>query len=222
MADSARFSPDSVSFTGTPDVVQVDSLSPGEPTVNVTVESETDGATLSQIWFYGKYVLILLVLVGLGYNVFYALGDAADGTVSIFGPLLKAVGLGMGTTVKGTADTAAEGGKFALDAAAGVVGSATDFVTGASREVEARTKPVEAKVNKAMRRNRQSRIHPPPTADDATSKTQLTNRQRKGGFCYIGEDNGVRSCLHVNDSSMCMSGDVFPTRDICVNPRLRE
>jgi hypothetical protein len=43
----------------------------------------------------------------------------------------------------------------------------------------------------------------------------------KSGFCYIGEDRGFRSCIKVGESTKCMSGEIFPTREVCVNPRLR-
>jgi len=41
------------------------------------------------------------------------------------------------------------------------------------------------------------------------------------GWCYIGTDNGVRTCGEVGVNDQCMSGDIFPSQDICVNPRLR-
>ena len=43
----------------------------------------------------------------------------------------------------------------------------------------------------------------------------------KGGWCYIGEDRGFRSCAQVSASDQCMSGDIFPSKDLCVNPSLR-
>ena len=43
----------------------------------------------------------------------------------------------------------------------------------------------------------------------------------KTGYCYIGEDRGFRSCIEVGESTKCMSGEIFPTREVCVNPRLR-
>lgn len=43
----------------------------------------------------------------------------------------------------------------------------------------------------------------------------------KSGFCYIGEDRGFRSCIEVGESTKCMSGEIFPTREVCVNPSLR-
>ena len=58
-----------------------------------------------------------------------------------------------------------------------------------------------------------------PVADDATSSTQIP--RTKSGYCYIGEDRGFRSCIEVTKDMKCMSGDIFPTRDVCVNPRLR-
>jgi hypothetical protein len=59
----------------------------------------------------------------------------------------------------------------------------------------------------------------PPQPDDATSRTQRTG---KSGYCYIGEDRGFRSCIRVGEQDTCMSGDIFPTHAICVNPRLRK
>jgi hypothetical protein len=37
----------------------------------------------------------------------------------------------------------------------------------------------------------------------------------------VGEDRGFRSCIEVGESTKCMSGEIFPTREVCVNPRLR-
>ena len=44
----------------------------------------------------------------------------------------------------------------------------------------------------------------------------------KKGYCYIGSDRGFRSCVKVSENDECMSGDVFPSMDICINPSLRE
>ena len=62
----------------------------------------------------------------------------------------------------------------------------------------------------------------PPQPDDATSRTQRNQRTGKSGYCYIGEDRGFRSCIKVGEEDTCMSGDIFPTHAICVNPRLRK
>jgi hypothetical protein len=41
------------------------------------------------------------------------------------------------------------------------------------------------------------------------------------GYCYIGKENNIRHCAKVSSKSKCMSGDIFPTMDICINPKLR-
>jgi len=59
------------------------------------------------------------------------------------------------------------------------------------------------------------------TADNATSSIQSSKTASKSGWCFIGEDRGFRSCIQVGENDMCMSGDIFPSQDICVNPTLR-
>jgi hypothetical protein len=56
-------------------------------------------------------------------------------------------------------------------------------------------------------------------ADDSTSSLQ--NNISKGGWCFIGEDAGIRTCGKVGLNDTCMSGDIFPSNEICVNPNLR-
>ena len=59
-----------------------------------------------------------------------------------------------------------------------------------------------------------------PQTDDSTSRIQMKPTS-KAGFCYIGEDRGFRSCIDVGEGDVCMSGDIFPTEAICINPNLR-
>jgi len=57
-----------------------------------------------------------------------------------------------------------------------------------------------------------------PVEDDSNSVIQ---RRGKSGYCYIGEEDGVRTCTRVGSNEVCMSGDIYPTMDICINPNLR-
>ena len=42
------------------------------------------------------------------------------------------------------------------------------------------------------------------------------------GYCYVGTDRNVRTCVNVTTGDKCASGKVFPTMDLCVNPNLKE
>lgn len=54
--------------------------------------------------------------------------------------------------------------------------------------------------------------------DESRSSVQTTG---KSGWCYIGEDQGIRTCSEIGVNDVCMSGDIFPTQSVCVNPKLR-
>lgn len=62
----------------------------------------------------------------------------------------------------------------------------------------------------------------PYQSDDAYSSIQMNKSTSKAGWCYIGEERNFRSCSEVGVNDMCMSGDIFPTQDICINPSLRQ
>ena len=57
-----------------------------------------------------------------------------------------------------------------------------------------------------------------PKGDDNDSSIQMP---KKTGYCYIGEDRGTRTCIYSGKRDICMSGDIFPTLDVCINPKLR-
>jgi hypothetical protein len=44
---------------------------------------------------------------------------------------------------------------------------------------------------------------------------------KKDGFCYIGFEKGHRVCTDVFEGDVCMSGEIFPTMDVCLVPSLR-
>lgn len=54
--------------------------------------------------------------------------------------------------------------------------------------------------------------------DDSRSSIQTTG---KSGWCFIGEEQGIRTCAEIGVNDVCMSGDVFPNQAICMNPNLR-
>ena len=54
--------------------------------------------------------------------------------------------------------------------------------------------------------------------DDSRSSIQTTG---KSGWCYIGEEQGTRTCSEIGVNDVCMSGNVFPNLEICMNPNLR-
>lgn len=55
--------------------------------------------------------------------------------------------------------------------------------------------------------------------DNVVEGTSISTGKR--GWCLIGGEKGDRTCLEIGANDICMSGDIYPTRDVCINPRLR-
>lgn len=180
---------------------------------------------------YMRIGMILVILLFLGINVFSYLGDFMQSVKEIFAPFLKNVLESLGYVVtEGTKDitqVSAEGAKLGIDVAAGTIESGVDVIQG---QLDIDQKPSN-KLNKKNIQSKQSSSlntaladaeeNALPLPDEASSSTQR-NGANKSGYCYIGEDRGFRSCISVNENDVCMSGDIFPSKDICVNPSLRE
>lgn len=176
------------------------------------------------MWTIARYILIIIIFAFLGFNIFSALGVATDNTKGFFASILSTFGFGVGETIQQTVDTTAKGTKTGVDAVAGTVDDAVTLLeksVGANNvkfnRVDKKNISTEKAIKSALKKQ-QSNI---PQPDDATSSTQQFQKG-KSGYCYIGEDRGFRSCIKVGEGDKCMSGDIFPTNEICINPNLRE
>ena len=186
---------------------------------------------------YIRIGVIIVILLFLGVNIFSYLGDffqnIKDTSAPIIGSILQNLGLVVTETTKDVTQITAEGAKLGVDVAAGTVESGIDVIQGQldmdqsgsqnktstpTTNNNAKQGSLSASLTSALA---DAEYNSEPLPDDATSSTQRTG-PTKSGYCYIGEDRGFRSCVSVKDSDVCMSGQIFPSNEICVNPNLRE
>jgi hypothetical protein len=178
-------------------------------------ETNTGGLSWSTII---RYFIIILILIFLGFNIFTYLGKITEWILDLIRPVLAFFGYGLAETTKQVVKVSATGTKGLVDVAAGTVTGGIDILEkGLSHKKKRGKSDMKALDNSVS--NQQSSE---PMPDDAGSKTQASKARGKAGYCYIGEDRGFRSCIQVGEADMCMSGDIFPTQDICINPSLRE
>ena len=177
--------------------------------------------------------LIVLLLALIGFNVFTYLDDITAWLGETFGAPFRSVARFLGyaaiDTAQSTVDVTAKGTKGAVDIAAGAATSGIDVLQQTidqkgnqdrvQDQTQAQTQDQDMSSNAGLQRALSHAKKQPPQPDDATSRTQ---RAGKAGYCYIGEDRGFRSCVKVGEEDTCMSGDIFPTHAICINPRLRK
>ena len=185
------------------------------------------------------WILIILILAFLGFNIFVYLAKGTNFVESFFKPLLeKVLGLFAVITSK-VVDVTAEGTKTVVNASATVVDKGLTSVQNVAQKVQPQQassgtqnqnvqnvqQPPDVMSNNALNKSlntsaqRQSKSNDEYQADESSSTIQ--SGTGKSGWCYIGEDRGFRSCAEVGQNDTCMSGDIFPSNEICVNPNLR-
>jgi hypothetical protein len=192
----------------------------------------SDSSSTASLVVRGALILLLLALIG--FNVFTYLDDITEWLSETFGGPFRTVarflGYASADVARTTIDVTAQGTKGAVDIAAGAATSGIDVLQKtidqkgqdqAQDQDQDQDRP-EMSSNAGLQRALSHAKKQPPQPDDATSRTQRNQRTGKSGYCYIGEDRGFRSCIKVGENDTCMSGDIFPTHAVCVNPRLRK
>jgi hypothetical protein len=179
------------------------------------------------------WLIIIFVLSFLGINIFFYLAKGTQDITDIFKPLVDVILSIFGKITGQVINLSAEGAKTVVKATTGVVDKTADVVDSGLSKVQdiATGTPIENTfpqpditqsnaLNRALNTSAQTG---PNTneyeADESSSNIQ--NGAPKAGWCYIGEDRGFRSCAKVGVNDKCMSGDIFPSHEICVNPSLR-
>ena len=106
---------------------------------------------------------------------------------------------------------------FGITIAESVVNTTIDHAT---HIVDSTASNIHNNINKENKYNTISIDEPIP--DNDGSLIQSNSSSKKSGWCFVGQQNGFRSCVKITDADKCMSGNIFPSRDICINPTLRE
>jgi hypothetical protein len=216
------------SFFGFSSTSSPDTSSPSVETISPTTTSK-NGFFKSNGNSFFRIGVIVIILLFLGVNIFSYLGDFLQNAKDshIIQNIFKKLGYGITQGAKEITEVTADTAKLGVNVAAGTVESGIDVIQG-QLDIEHSSLP---KSNIVQQQNPQSsslnialadaedKTEPQP--DDATSSTQRSGNG-KSGYCYIGEDRGFRSCVKVTEQDICMSGDIFPSQNICVNPSLRE
>jgi hypothetical protein len=184
------------------------------------------------------WLLIILILTFLGFNIFVYLAKGTEQLNNIFSPIVNFISSFFGKVTGQIIDVSAEGGKAVVNTGAGAIDTGltaiqnvtpNNNITPNKANTSVPSVPVTQNqpdvmsnntLNKAL--NTSQNKQPSNTdyqADEASSSIQ--SGPPKSGWCYIGEDRGFRTCAEVGVNDKCMSGDIFPSQEICVNPNLR-
>ena len=218
------------------------------PSRQLTTPPPESSGSFFSFFTWQVVVILLLILALLGINVFtylttttQAAAEGTDQVVKFIAPVLKYFGYQTLETTKQTVNVSATGTKKAADVVADTTTETINQIEGSTKTPAPATqklikpqKPAgnvdnavavnkmngledeqEDALNAALSdASRTSEVKP----DDAQSSIQTTG---KSGWCFVGKDSGYRICSKIGVNDQCLSGEIFPSQEICMNPSLR-
>ena len=176
------------------------------------------------------WLLIIIILAFLGFNIFAYLAQGTQSIADVFAPLMQKL---FGTTVAVTGqavDVSAEGAKAVVAGTAEVLESGLTAVQditpnkapstiGGQSINQQNSQSDQSTLNRAL--NTAQTQEPQQQDYQAHEASSSIHTAGKAGWCYVGNDRGFRTCAQVGVNDTCMSGEIFPSHEICMNPNLR-
>tara|TARA_B100000902_G_scaffold354671_1_gene367009 strand:+ start:1564 stop:2163 length:600 start_codon:yes stop_codon:yes gene_type:complete len=157
-----------------------------------------------------KYSVVIIILAFLGFNLFSHLGNLIDNINYFFSPITNLFQEKTNKVFETSSLNAAKGVK-------GIGNVTGNFINAGVNTLK---HELDGKKNDTTQISDPLLVEEDPEPDTTDSIIQTTPKTGTG-YCYVGEDRGIRSCVKINKNHKCMSGDIFPTRDLCINPNLR-
>ncbi len=174
---------------------------------------------------------ILLIFSFLGINLLVDLGNFLQSIIVILTPLLTQIlsvfGYTAGTILDKTEDVATSVAKTGIDIAGGTVQSVADLLKKGtidnvnSSAIQQLDKPLTSGFDRELN---EKKVKQPdfkynePKPDSSSQPIQKPITSDKSVWCLVGEYQGKRGCVEVDDANKCLSGQVFPNKQMCLHP----
>lgn len=172
-------------------------------------------------WSKNTIIIVLvsiLVLSLLGVNVLTLFGNMVESVTEIFRPVvskaLANLGYASGTLLDRSSDIVADASKTGIDILHGTVDSVGDLLIKASGQGAGAALDIHI--------NQPPTMPPNSPLPNATTNPIQSGGSGKAQWCLVGEYNGTRGCINVSDQDKCLSGQVFPSQQQCLNPNLSQ
>ena len=194
-----------------------------QPKYETLSSSNTESPNMES--FSGKNMLIiilvcLLALSFMGFNLLDYISNVIKTIIAVFTPIIRPIlsllGYTTGSVINKTADVVSDTAKTGIDIAEGTVQSVGDLLISASKGGIDTTQ-----LDSALNITRQQTIND-PDADTTANPIQNPISSNKVGWCLVGEVADKRGCIMVDDEAKCMSGQIFPSKKMCLNPTLTQ
>jgi hypothetical protein len=195
-----------------------------ESTIDVTPSS-----IFSSIWFW---LILIIVLAFVGFNIFTYLAKGTDVLVQItsfFTYIIETISKFIVNMSATGTQAAADVGASSIDTSLEVVKENTDGKPNEPEPEQQQQQQQQGQQQQLYMQQQkpyptsypQSNEFPPSQTEMEPMPASSMDAENKSGWCLVGQEQGFRSCIEVNEFDKCISGNIFPSKDICTNPNLR-
>ena len=164
-------------------------------------------------------LVILLVFSMIGINIIEFIGKIivyiSDMLTPVFGSILSAIAYLTGTTINTTTDVVSDTAKVGIDVVDDTIQSVGNLLIDISKHNDDKTE-ISDIIEKSDKD--EPKDEPEPDSSEASIQNAISNK--KQNWCLVGEYNNRRYCASVNEADKCISGQIFPSHESCLNPNL--
>tara|TARA_Y100000389_G_C17382828_1_gene475323 strand:+ start:540 stop:1103 length:564 start_codon:yes stop_codon:yes gene_type:complete len=183
------------------------------------MENIVSGSTSDNKNFIISTLVFLLILSFLGINILQIVGNLMETLIKIFGPLITQIlsifGYTAGTVIDKTAVIATDVATAGIE----IAGDSVQTVGTLLKDVSRKNVDLDARLELDNSLNRQENSSY-PNDDYSENPIQKPITSNKTNWCLVGEYQGKRGCIEVDNSEQCLSNQVYPSQKLCLNPTL--
>jgi hypothetical protein len=147
-------------------------------------------------------LLFIVILTYMGINVLKIMGDLVQSFVSIITPatatFLQSLGYTTGTAINAVADVTTDVARTGIDVAEGTAHNVGNLMIGTQQGSMGNYNNND------------------PQPDGSENSIQKSMSASKTKWCLAGEYQKKRGCIDISESDKCLSGEVFPSEEMCM------
>jgi hypothetical protein len=186
-----------------------ETLQPSSPTI---ATDSTGGFSNKTIIIILGVIILLLLLNDTIIIIFRNIFGIAYVLVM---KLLALFGFVTGSVINVSANVAGNVARTGVDITEGTLHSVGNILTGANAQQQ---KPnLDNTLNTSTIGQKNAQI---PSPDTTENPIQNPISHEKSSWCLVGEYKGRRGCIEISEHDKCMSGQVYPSQKMCLNPAL--
>jgi len=201
-----------------------------KPMIEKPVYNESSSSEPNNISFAGidakMMIIVLLVffllITVLGINVLTILGNILENLSNLFGPVLTrfltALGYSAGTALDKVSDVTADVAKGGIDLADGALNNIGGLLKGSGPDPNLPQPQPQPQTPPPPPPPQPTEPPTEPSPDSSENNIQKPITSDKWNWCLVGEYQNKRGCIEITDTDKCMSGQVFPSQKMCLNP----